>query len=387
MTRLRRTFIVAVLAVGVSVATVQPVFAVPNTSMANGGYTVQTGDYLMGIALKLNVKVSDLLAANKMVLTSLILPGQVLVVPGGAHSVAVVPAATKNAVYVVVKNDYLTGIAAALHVPIRSLLTENHLVLNSLIWPGMRLTVPAGGVLPPNAQAKAGSSTTPTTTPTTSTATSTATSTTKSTKTITTTTVPAKANSAPYIVVRGDSLSLIANRLGVRLASLLAVNQLSISSVIYADMKLVVPAGGSRPAASNPTAPTKGASAVPAPVNVVLNYVRAQLGKPYKAFMVGPDSFDCSGLTMAAYREIGIVLPHYSGAQIAFGTAIDWTTEAIRPGDLVFLESAPGSGVISHVGIATSATTWIHSPRTGDVVRTGNIPTSRVVGVRRLVNG
>ena len=371
MTRLRRTFIVAVLAVGVSVATVQPVFAVPNTSMANGGYTVQTGDYLMGIALKLNVKVSDLLAANKMVLTSLILPGQVLVVPGGAHSVAVVPAATKNAVYVVVKNDYLTGIAAALHVPIRSLLTENHLVLNSLIWPGMRLTVPAGGVLPPNAQAKAGSSTTPTTT---------------STKTTTTTTVPAKANSAPYIVVRGDSLSLIANRLGVRLASLLAVNQLSISSVIYADMKLVVPAGGSRPAASNPTAPTKGASAVPAPVNVVLNYVRAQLGKPYKAFMVGPDSFDCSGLTMAAYREIGIVLPHYSGAQIAFGTAIDWTTEAIRPGDLVFLESAPGSGVISHVGIATSATTWIHSPRTGDVVRTGNIPTSRVVGVRRLVN-
>ena len=372
MTRLRRTFIVAALAVGVSVATVQPVLAVPNTSMANGGYTVQTGDYLMGIALKLNVKVSDLLAANKMVLTSLILPGQVLVVPGGAHSVAVVPAATKNAVYVVVKNDYLTGIAAALHVPIRSLLTENHLVLNSLIWPGMRLTVPAGGVLPPKAQAKAGSSTTPTTT---------------STKTTTTTTVPAKANSAPYIVVRGDSLSLIANRLGVRLASLLVVNQLSISSVIYADMKLVVPAGGSLPAASNPTAPTKGASGVPAPVNVVLNYVRAQLGKPYKAFMVGPDSFDCSGLTMAAYREIGIVLPHYSGAQIAFGTAIDWTTEAIRPGDLVFLESAPGSGVISHVGIATSATTWIHSPRTGDVVRTGNIPTSRAVGVRRLVNG
>lgn len=369
MTRLRRTFIVAALAVGMSAAAVQPTFAAPTTSMANAGYTVQAGDYLMGIAIKLNVRVSDLLAANKMVLTSLILPGQVLVVPGGARSVAVVPAATKNAVYVVVKNDYLTGIAVTLHVPIRSLLTENHLVLNSLIWPGMRLTVPAGGVLPSKAQAKAGPTTAPTTTAPTTTA------------------VPAKANSAPYIVVRGDSLSLIANRLGVRLASLLAVNQLSISSVIYPDMKLVVPAGGSLPAASNPAAPAKGASSVPARVNVVLNYVRAQLGKPYKAFMFGPDSFDCSGLTLAAYREIGIVLPHYSGAQIAFGTAIDWTTEAIRPGDLVFLESAPGSGVISHVGIATSATTWIHSPRTGDVVRTGNLPTSRVVGVRRLVNG
>jgi cell wall-associated NlpC family hydrolase len=160
-------------------------------------------------------------------------------------------------------------------------------------------------------------------------------------------------------------------------------------------MKLVVPAGGVLPTSTTSTSSTSSSTAhtvasggpVPAKVTTVLAFIRAQLGKPYKAFMAGPDSYDCSGLTMAGYLTAGISLPHYSGAQIAFGTAIDWTTEPIRPGDLVFLETAQGSGVIGHVGIATSATTWIHAPRTGDVVREGTIPISRVVGVRRLVNG
>ena len=79
-------------------------------------------------------------------------------------------------------------------------------------------------------------------------------------------------------------------------------------------------------------------------------------------------------------------LPHYSVAQSVYGRAIDWRTEAIRPGDLVFLERTTGSGAINHVAIATSATTWVHAPRTGDVVRTGSISFSRVVAVRRLVN-
>jgi cell wall-associated NlpC family hydrolase len=119
----------------------------------------------------------------------------------------------------------------------------------------------------------------------------------------------------------------------------------------------------------------------------VLAFAQAQLGKPYKFNTAGPDTFDCSGLALAAYATVGIELPHYSGAQMAFGAAVDVTTEPIRPGDLVFLESAPGTGVINHVGIATSATTWIQAPRNGDVVRTGTIPTYRVVGVQRLING
>ena len=47
--------------------------------------------------------------------------------------------------------------------------------------------------------------------------------------------------------------------------------------------------------------------------------------------------------------------------------------------------AGPGTGIIGHVGIAISATQWIHSPRTGDVVRLGSIPTSRRLAVRRFV--
>ena len=60
--------------------------------------------------------------------------------------------------------------------------------------------------------------------------------------------------------------------------------------------------------------------------------------------------------------------------------------KGFKEGDLVFLERTTGSGAINHVAIATSATTWVHAPRTGDVVRTGSISFSRVVAVRRLVN-
>jgi cell wall-associated NlpC family hydrolase len=290
-------------------------------------------------------------------------------------------------VYTVLKNDYITGISAKLHVSTRDLLVSNHLQLNSLIWPGMQLTVPAGGVLPVVTPKSVAASTTSSST---------------SSSTTSTTTAPKAALS--YVIVRGDSLSGVADKMKVRLGSLLAVNQLTVTSVIHPGMTLLVPAGGVLPvppttstsstststSTTGPVpAPSKVSSngPVPAKVTAVLNFVRAQEGKPYKAFMAGPDSYDCSGLTMVGYRQIGISLPHYSGAQISFGTAIDWTTQPIRPGDLVFLESAPGSGIVSHVGIAISATMWIHAPRTGDVVREGNIPMGRVVGVRRLVNG
>ena len=78
-------------------------------------------------------------------------------------------------------------------------------------------------------------------------------------------------------------------------------------------------------------------------------------------------------------------LPHYSAAQARLGTTVDWARQAIQPGDLVFLESSSGSGVISHVGIAISSTQWIHAPRSGELVRIGAIPMSRVVAVRRYV--
>ena len=188
-----------------------------------------------------------------------------------------------------------------------------------------------------------------------------------------------------YVVRSGDYLLGIAPSLGVKVADLLSLNKLTLNSLIYPGMQLAVPAGGSLPT----PAPTDNAGPVAANpdarVTKVLDFARAQLGEPYKFNTAGPDSWDCSGLTLAAYAEIGISLPHYSGSQSKLGTAVDWTTEAIRPGDLIFLESAPGSGYIDHVGIAISATQWIHAPRTGDVVRIGTIPMNRRAAVRRFV--
>lgn len=433
MLRLHRV----VLMTGVCLATTmsmvaEPVLAAPKASGArHSTYTVVAGDYLSGIAVKLNVSMKQLLTANHLTIDSVILPGQQLVAPttGTASTKAKSAPATDTSAadtqYTVASGDYLTGIADRLGVSIRALLTANQLSLNSLIFPGMKLIVPAGGKLPtatrtPKAPSKAPAKAPAAAKPATYTVESgdslsgiaqsfgvsltslLATNRLSSSSLIypgMALTLPKGAKqpaaaplAAPkptaskptpkYTVVAGDYLGGIAQKLGVSLPSLLAANSLSVSSTITPGMALVVPAGGHLPEA---TVSTAGDASLSKDVRTVLAFARAQIGKPYKFNTAGPNTFDCSGLVLAAYAEIGTDLPHYSGAQIAFGTVVDWTTEAIRPGDLVFLESAPGSGVVNHVGIATSATTWVQAPRTGDVVREGRLSTTRIVGVRRLI--
>jgi cell wall-associated NlpC family hydrolase len=371
MLRLHRIVIATCLSLGVGAsALVTPVDAAGASTTLRSKYTVVNGDYLAGIALKLNVRLKDLLASNQLTVSSLILPGMQLVVPATAG--ATTPArssaqattgtagASKAAVYIVRNGDYLTGIAGTLKVSTRDLLKANKLSLNSLIWPGMPLKVPVGGVLP---SAPTGTAPAP-----------------SSSKT---------SSAATYTVVNGDYLAGIAQKLGVKLASLLTVNQMTTSSLIYPGLQLKVPAGATMPTTStgNGSSAASNSPTLSGDVARVIAFARAQLGKPYKFNTAGPATFDCSGLTLAAFDTIGVTLPHYSGAQMSFGTVVDWTTEAIRPGDLIFLESAPGTGVVNHVGIATSATTWIQAPRSGDVVREGKISTLRIIGVRRLVNG
>ena len=73
-------------------------------------------------------------------------------------------------------------------------------------------------------------------------------------------------------------------------------------------------------------------------------YAKAQVGKSYVYGAMGPDSFDCSGLTMAAWKQAGVSLPHSSSAQYASGQQI--SESELQPGDLVFYYSP-----ISHVGM------------------------------------
>ncbi|WP_372729028.1 NlpC/P60 family protein [Nocardioides sp.] len=75
-----------------------------------------------------------------------------------------------------------------------------------------------------------------------------------------------------------------------------------------------------------------------------VRYAMAQVGKSYVYGAAGPNSFDCSGLTMMAWAQAGVSLPHSSGAQYSSGPRI--AASDLRPGDLVFYYSP-----ISHVGM------------------------------------
>jgi cell wall-associated NlpC family hydrolase len=76
----------------------------------------------------------------------------------------------------------------------------------------------------------------------------------------------------------------------------------------------------------------------------VLAYAKSQVGKAYVYGAAGPDSFDCSGLTMMAWKQSGVNLPHSSSAQYSAGRHV--SESELQPGDLVFYYSP-----ISHVGI------------------------------------
>ena len=67
-------------------------------------------------------------------------------------------------------------------------------------------------------------------------------------------------------------------------------------------------------------------------------YAYAQLGKPYVWAAAGPDAFDCSGLTMMAWRQAGVYLGHYTGTQ--WNQTQRVAIADLRPGDLVFYGSS-----------------------------------------------
>jgi cell wall-associated NlpC family hydrolase len=103
-----------------------------------------------------------------------------------------------------------------------------------------------------------------------------------------------------------------------------------------------------------------------------IDFARAQLGEPYVWAADGPDSWDCSGLTMAAWARGGVDLPHYSVAQYEQTRHI--SEDELRPGDLVFwADDASDPGTIFHVGLYIGGGDMIHAPRPGSSVRVNSI--------------
>jgi cell wall-associated NlpC family hydrolase len=91
-------------------------------------------------------------------------------------------------------------------------------------------------------------------------------------------------------------------------------------------------------------------------------YARAQLGKPYVYGATGPGAYDCSGLTMSAWRAAGVSIPRTSQAQWSGLARVP--ASAVQPGDLVIYNGA------GHVAIYIGGGQIIESPRPGKAVQT-----------------
>lgn len=102
--------------------------------------------------------------------------------------------------------------------------------------------------------------------------------------------------------------------------------------------------GGSS-ASSGGTRPVGNASGR---ARIAVAYALAQVGKRYVAGADGPSSYDCSGLTLAAWRAAGVSLPHYSKAQYAVTQRV--SRSELRPGDLLFYFGSGAHHVSMYIG-------------------------------------
>jgi cell wall-associated NlpC family hydrolase len=129
---------------------------------------------------------------------------------------------------------------------------------------------------------------------------------------------------------------------------------------------------------------TRTGTGTPPPVNVAASggaatavaAAQAKLGSPYVWAAAGPSTFDCSGLTMYAWAQAGVSLPHSSTMQYSSGTKV--SISSLQPGDLVFYGSP-----IHHVALYVGNGQVIHAPQTGDVVRYASVDMMPIVGAVR----
>lgn len=127
-----------------------------------------------------------------------------------------------------------------------------------------------------------------------------------------------------------------------------------------------------RTAASVSVGPGGSARAVAA-----LNFALAQVGKAYVRGGTGPNAYDCSGLTMAAFASAGVGLPRTSQAQFGVGAPVGLSQ--LAPGDLVFYYSG-----ISHVGIYIGNGMIVHAANPRSDVQISPVTMMPFMGGRRV---
>ncbi len=128
-------------------------------------------------------------------------------------------------------------------------------------------------------------------------------------------------------------------------------------------------------------APEGAAVAPPAKYGGAVGIAMQYLGVPYRWGGGDPSGFDCSGFTSYVYAQMGVSLPHYTGAQWGMGVSV--SRSDLQAGDLVFFNG------LGHVGLYIGSGQFVHAPHTGDVVKVSSLDeswyASTYMGARRIL--
>jgi peptidoglycan DL-endopeptidase CwlO len=143
-----------------------------------------------------------------------------------------------------------------------------------------------------------------------------------------------------------------------------------LNSAVFKKAMAVFNATGQYPNINIPTANTIGAQA--------LRWALTRRGDPYVWGGAGPSDFDCSGLVMWAYAQVGISLPHFTGDQWNMGIHV--SRNELEPGDLVFFYQD-----IGHVGLYIGNGLMVDAPTAGEDVQVQPVMWDVYVGAVRIL--
>jgi peptidoglycan DL-endopeptidase CwlO len=180
--------------------------------------------------------------------------------------------------------------------------------------------------------------------------------------------------------VNGQVAQLVAAEQAAQQAAALKVSHAAVAVAAAAQTQAsqsfaAAPVGASAATPEGATVvPPSGYSGV---VGVAMSY----LGTPYVWAGASPSGFDCSGLVMYAYEQVGISLPHSSYAMWSAGVPVP--RDQLQPGDIVFFDG------LGHVGIYIGGGEFVHAPHTGTDVQVSSLDSGSYAdsydGARRIL--
>ena len=171
------------------------------------------------------------------------------------------------------------------------------------------------------------------------------------------------AQQAAAAAKRDQAKSAVANQTsyldGLKASIRKMINEQQAAAAAAAAASATAAGTGTAPPSNlpNPPASTLGGQAVA--------IAERYLGVPYVWGGASPSGFDCSGLTMYVYAQLGVSLPHNAAAQ--YGSLPHVSESDLQPGDLVFFDG------LNHVGIYIGGGSIIHAPHTGTVVQISSL--------------